>query len=174
PMPAADRYRPPPPALADSVFNFSPWTHQPTTRSAECGVRNGEENSPPRTPHSALSDGFLFLTHADTDLLALHHALPLLPAGFPPVRALRLGNLTTEEHMAAALAGPVPPVLVARVLGGINSVPGFRRLAEAARGPGRHLVVVSGTGHPDPDLTASSTVAPAAVHEVTAYLQAGG
>src|SRR5436190_498967 len=38
----------------------------------------------------------------------------------------------------------------------------------------QHLIVVSGTGKPDPELTAASTVSPAVVHEATAYLQAGG
>src|SRR5207247_8753531 len=39
---------------------------------------------------------------------------------------------------------------------------------------GQHLIVISGTGSPDPELTAASTVSPAVAHEVTAYLQAGG
>jgi cobaltochelatase CobN len=63
---------------------------------------------------------------------------------------------------------------VARLLGGVPSLPGFRGLAEAARARGQHLVVVSGTGSPDPELTAASTVSPAVVHEATAYLQACG
>src|SRR5262249_44241522 len=103
-------------------------------------------------------------------------ALTGLPHGFPPVRALSLGKVATEEHLAAALAWPgaTPRVVVARLLGGIASVPGFRALAEAARARGQHLIVVSGTGQPDPELTAAPTVSPAVVHETTAYLQAGG
>ena len=125
---------------------------------------------------SSFPDGILFLTHADTDLLALRAAVPGLPAGFPPVRALSLGQVATEEHLAAALAWPgaTPRVVVTRLLGGIQCVPGFRSLAEAARARGQHLLVVSGTGCPDPELTAASTVSPAVVHEATAYLQAGG
>src|SRR5262249_48640198 len=92
------------------------------------------------------------------------------------VGALSLGEMGPEEHLAAALAWPgaAPRVVVARLLAGVPSVPGFRALAEAARARGQHLVVVSGTGHPDPELTAASTVSPAVVHEATAYLQAGG
>lgn len=63
---------------------------------------------------------------------------------------------------------------MARLLGGIQSVPGFRGLAETAHGRGQHLIVVSGTDSPDPELTAASTVSPAVVHEAIAYLQAGG
>jgi cobaltochelatase CobN len=159
-MLAADGYLPPPPELADYVFTYYAWTH-----GAAPPVRQG-----------AVADGILFLTHADTDLLALRAALPGLPAGFPPVRALSLGQVATEEHLAAALAWPgaAPRVVVARLLGGVPSVPGFRGLAETARARGQHLIVVSGTGHPDPELTAASTVSPAVVHEATAYLQAGG
>ncbi len=36
------------------------------------------------------------------------------------------------------------------------------------------MLVLSGTGSPDPELTAVSTVSPAVIHEATAYLQAGG
>ena len=50
----------------------------------------------------------------------------------------------------------------------------FAALAETAKARGQHLIVVSGAGSPDPELTAASTVSPAVVHEATAYLQAGG
>ena len=165
-MLAADGYLPPPAELADYVFTYYAWTHP-------AGVRSQQTNG---TPLSPTAGGILFLTHADTDLLALRAALAQLPAGFPPVRALSLGKIATEEHLMAALAcpGPAERVVVARLLGGLQSVPGFRGLAESARARGQHLLVVSGTGLPDPELTAASTVSPAVVHEATAYLQAGG
>ena len=166
-MIASDGHLPPPPELADYVFTYYAWTHAAApSRSAL-----------PVVPADALrADGILFLTHADTDLLALRSATAGLPDGFPPVRAVSLGKVTTGEHLAAALAWPgsVPSVVVARLLGGIQSMPGFRGLVEAARVRGQRLIVVSGTGSPDPELTAASTVSPAVVHEVTAYLQAGG
>jgi cobaltochelatase CobN len=160
-MLAADGYLPPPPELADYVFSYYAWTHA---------------DSPVRSTLPGGADGILFLTHADTDLLALRAALAGLPAGFPPVRALSLGQVATEAHLAAALAWPgaTPRVVVTRLLGGVQSVPGFRGLAETARARSQHLLVVSGTGSPDPELTAASTVSPAVVHEATAYLQAGG
>ena len=106
----------------------------------------------------------------------MRHALAGLPDGFPPVRALSLGKMATEEHLSAALAWPgaAPRVVVVRLLGGVQSVPGLPALVEAARNRGQHLIVVSGAGGPDPELTAASTVSPAVVHEATAYLQAGG
>jgi cobaltochelatase CobN len=168
-MLAADGYLPPPPELTDYVFTYYAWTHAPTDVVARPALR---------TPGQPLAGegGILFLTHADTDLLALRGAVGQLPAGFPSVRALSLGKVATEEHLAAALAwpGPAERVVVARILGGLQSVAGFRTLVESARGQGRHLLVVSGTGQPDPELTAASTVSPAAIHEATAYLQAGG
>lgn len=166
-MLAADGYLPPPPELADYVFNFYSWSQAGEPQALAAAKHPAAE------PEAA---GFLFLTHADTDLLALHHARDTLPAGLPPVRALNLGQLTGEEHVQAVLAehGRAARVIVARFLGGLSSVPGFRRLVEAAREQERHLVLVSGTGVPDPDLTAASTVSPAVVHEATAYLLAGG
>ena len=94
--------------------------------------------------------------------MALRAALPQLPAGFPPVRAMSLGKLSTEEHLAAALncPGHAEPVIVARILGGLQRVPGFRHLADSARARGQHLVIVNGTGIPDPELAAASTVSP--------------
>jgi cobaltochelatase CobN len=172
-MLAANGYLLPPPELTDYVFTYYAWTHQTGVRSQESGVRKEQTSAAPLTPATG---GVLFLSHADTDLLALRAAVPLLPAGFPSVRALSLGKLATEEHLATALACPGPPerIIVARLLGGLQSVPGFRGLAEFAHARGQHFLVVSGTGHPDPELTAASTVSPAVVHEATAYLQAGG
>src|SRR3954449_7827268 len=97
----------------------------------------------PSTSHNiAASGGILVLTHADTDLLALRGAMPQLPIGFPPVRALSLGKVATEEHLAAALACPGQPdrVIVVRILGGLQSVPGIHTLAQTARARGQHLL----------------------------------
>jgi cobaltochelatase CobN len=87
-----------------------------------------------------------------------------------------LSKITTHEQLAALLAGPVSRarVIIVRLLGGLPSVPGLRRLAEATRASGQHFLALSGTGCPDPELTAISTIAPALLHEATAYLQLGG
>ncbi len=163
-MIAADGYIPPPAELAEYVFNFYSWSAFSTFRNPE------PQNSELRTQN------FLLLTHADTDLLVLQHAVTALPDGFPPVRALSLGKLASVEHTTAALAehGPMARIVIARLLGGPSSVPGFRLLADTVRRSGGHFLAISGTGNPDPELAAVSTVPPAVLHEATAYLQAGG
>jgi len=168
-MLAADGYLAPPPELADYVFTYYSWAHSAGEPLALSTLRH-------RGSESGGRGGILFLSHADTDLLALREALPRLPQGFPPVRALSLAKVVTEQHLTAALACPEPAerVIVARLLGGLQSVPGFRSMAESARARNQHLLVISGTGGPDPELTAASTAPPAVVHEATAYLQAGG
>jgi cobaltochelatase CobN len=168
-MLAADQYLPPPSELADYVFTYYAWTHAAGEAAARPALQMlGQQ--------PAAAGGILFLTHADTDLLALRGALDQLPAGFPPIRALSLGKLATAEHLTAALAcpGPAERVMVARVLGGLQSVSGLGALTQSARAQGRHLLLVNGTGQPDPELAAASTVSPAALHEATAYFQAGG
>jgi cobaltochelatase CobN len=168
---AADSFLPPPAELAEYVFNFYTWSHaeksgQWPVASVQC--QSGSGHWPPTT-------GFLFLSHADTDLLTLQHALKELPDGFPPVRALSLAKIGSSEHLEALLAEiGSAKIAIARVLGGFRSVPGFGKLAKAMRDGGGHLIAVSGTGSLDPELTAACTVSPALVHEVTAYLQAGG
>jgi cobaltochelatase CobN len=180
-MLAANAYQPPPPELAEYVFTYYAWTQEQPSKARD--ERNESRGLEPLTrgiryahPAACHDAGILFLTHADTDLLALRAALPQLPPGFPPVRGLSFGKLTTEEHLVAALACPqgVERLVVARVLGGLKSVPGFRRLADSARTRGQHLLIVNGTGAPDPELAAASTISPAVIHEATAYFQAGG
>ena len=116
-----------PPELAEYVFNYYAWT-EPAGAPVrqQLSIRND-------TP--AQADGILFFTHADTDLLTLRAALAELPDGFPPVRALSLGKVATEEHLAAALAWPgtAPRIVVTRLLGGIYSVPGLANLRATAR-----------------------------------------
>ncbi len=129
-MLAADGYLPPPPELAEYVFNYYGWSQPANALVAPPVLRNGAAQAA-----SGGEGGFLFLTHADTDLLALRAARELLPADFPAVRALSLGKIATEQHLAAALAcpGAAERVIVVRLLGGLQSVPGFRGLAESAR-----------------------------------------
>ncbi|MGE3809424.1 MAG: cobaltochelatase subunit CobN, partial [Gemmataceae bacterium] len=121
-------------------------------------------------------EGFFFLTHADTDLLALQAATRDLPADFPPVRAISLNRIASDEHMTAVLSAYLPAsrVVVVRVLGGLRNTPGLKQLADLARAQGRHLLLTSGTGQPDPELLAASTVPPQVLHDGSAYLHAGG
>ena len=57
-----------------------------------------------------------------------------------------------------------------RLLGGLASLPGFERLRESTARNQQTLIVVSGTGSLDPELTAASNVPPAVAHQVAAYL----
>jgi cobaltochelatase CobN len=166
-MIAADGYVPPPAELAEYVFNFYAWQAAPPSPIGLSCVADGGRRT---------ADGLLLLTHADTDLLVVQHAVTALPDGFPPVCALSLGKLTSVEHTAAALAehGPMARIVVARLLGGPSSVPGFRLLADTIGRNSGDFLAISGTGNPDPELAAVSTVPPAVLHEATAYLQAGG
>ena len=73
------------------------------------------------------------------------------------------------EHQLASAS-----IIVLRVLGRLGSVPGFADLVRHAKKQGLHLIAISGTGEPDPELAAASTVSSDVLHQVQAYFQAGG
>ena len=52
-----------------------------------------------------------------------------------------------------------------RVLGRLSGIPGWQALLQAAAERGQSLLVVSGTGEPNPELDYVSTVSPAILHE---------
>jgi cobaltochelatase CobN len=111
----------------------------------------------------------LFLTNADTEILAVRSVVEGLPAGFPPVRA---GNPTTMET-APTLDG-VDVVLV-RLLGGRRAweeqFDDLRSRCTAAHIP---LLAFGGESTPDAELTALSTAPPATVSRAFEYLAHGG
>ena len=78
--------------------------------------------------------------------------------------------------MAALLAGELlhARVVVVRVLGRLSGIPGWQALLHAAGERRQSLLVVSGTGEPNPELDVVSTVSPAILRETLGYLQAGG
>jgi cobaltochelatase CobN len=161
-MVEADAFLPPPASLEGYTFDFYDWRKPSKPESADAPSRSQE--------------GMLLLSHADTDLLTLQSASAQLPDGFPPVHARNLQTIKTEEHMAALLEGDAAAaqVVVIRILGRPGGIPGFGELVKQAETRGKHLIVVSGTGDLNPELTAASTVPPVVVHEAMAYLQAGG
>ena len=116
------------------------------------------------------------LTHAPNDLVVLHNAATQLPSDFPPVAGVNLQTLENEAELSALLAGELAAaqILIARILGRAGAVPGFGELVRHARNRGRHLIAISGTGEPDAELAAASTVAPNVAHETLTYFQAGG
>ncbi|TYQ20283.1 UNVERIFIED_ORG: cobaltochelatase CobN subunit [Zoogloea ramigera] len=116
------------------------------------------------------------LTHASNDLTVLHQAQAQMPEGFGPVMGVNLQALGEESTLAQLLDGELRAarVIVVRVLGRLGGVPGFSDLVEHARRHGRHLIVVSGTGEPDPELAAVSTVRSDVLDMTLQYFRAGG
>ena len=98
------------------------------------------------------------LTHAPNDLTVLHSALAQMPAGFSQVSAVNLQALENDAQMADLLAQQLATarIVVLRVLGRLGSIPGFADLVRHAQSAGRHLIAISGTGEPDPELAAAS------------------
>jgi cobaltochelatase CobN len=166
-MVAAQAYLPPPPALAARHFTAVDWEGRPD------GVLVEDR----RDKRTTTRPGFLFLTHAETDLLSLRAALDRLPPEFPPVRAYNLLNLTTDtavdDFLDAALLDA--EVVIVRVHGGRTSFAhGFDRLQRAARAGSIWLLALPGTDVLDPELTAISNAGVPVLHELFAYLQYGG
>ena len=116
------------------------------------------------------------LTHADSDLAALSRSVDLLPAEFPRVGGFSLQSLQDSHDMAELLAGELrhARVVVVRVLGRLSGIPGWQALVQAATERRQSLLVVSGTGEPNPEFDVVSTVSPAILRETLVYLQSGG
>jgi cobaltochelatase CobN len=125
---------------------------------------------------SKLNAGIALLTHAPTDLLVLQSTLPQMPEGFPVVSSQVLQALQNDAEMAELLEHQLASarIIVLRVLGRPGSVPGFADLVRYAKNHGLHLIAISGTGEPDAELAAASTVPADVLHQVSAYFQAGG
>ncbi|WP_152556617.1 cobaltochelatase subunit CobN [Methylobacter tundripaludum] len=116
------------------------------------------------------------LTHAPNDLMVLQSAQAQMPEGFPEVTGINLQALESDAQMAELLEHQLVSanIIVLRVLGRLGSVPGFADLVRHAKKQGLHLIAISGTGEPDPELAAASTVSSDVLHQVQAYFQAGG
>ncbi len=110
----------------------------------------------------------LFLTNADTELLALRTALEALPPGFPRIGARRVGL----SSAAPSLEG-VDAVLI-RLLGGRNAWEGFGRLRDACRAARVPLLAFGGEAHLDAELAAASSVGVDRVSKAFEYLVHGG
>jgi len=121
-----------------------------------------------------MADELLFLTTADTEILAAARALEPLPEGFP---AVRCANPTKLEDAGVFLdkALPSTKVVIIRLLGGRRAWPdGFeelRRRCEDLRIP---LLAFGGEAEPDAELTALSTAPSGIVAEAFEYLRHGG
>ncbi|HEV7862196.1 MAG TPA: cobaltochelatase subunit CobN, partial [Acidimicrobiia bacterium] len=111
----------------------------------------------------------LFLSTADTEILALRAAIEMLPDGFPPVRA---GSPAAMD--VAPLLDGVDAVIV-RLLGGRRAWEAqFDTLARACAVDGVALLAFGGESALDPELTAASTVPAGVIGEAFPYLLHGG
>jgi len=161
-MIAADRFLVPPAELSENVFQFYTW------KGSEASTKIGQTPMP--------TEGIIFLTHADTDLLTLHRTIQDLPDDFPKTLGINLMAVKSEAQMEQLLDGEIAAaqIIILRILGRPSAIPGFNELINRAKKNGQHLIVVSGTGDLNPDFAAASTVSPAILHDAMLYLQAGG
>ncbi|HEY0398516.1 MAG TPA: hypothetical protein VGF00_09025, partial [Acidimicrobiia bacterium] len=107
----------------------------------------------------------LFLSTADTEILALRAAIEMLPDGFPAVRA--------GSPAAMEAAPPLEGVdaVVVRLLGGRRAWEApFDALARACTAGGVALLAFGGESALDPELTAASTVGAAVIGAALPYL----
>jgi cobaltochelatase CobN len=121
-----------------------------------------------------MPDTILFLTTADTEILAAARAREALPAGFPEVRCANPAKL---DDPGAALPGLLEGarVVLVRLLGGRRAWPeGFAALAGLCRERGVPLLAFGGEAEPDAELTAASTAPAGVVAEAFEYLRYGG
>ena len=111
----------------------------------------------------------LFLSNADTELLALGSIVHRLPAGFPAVRAANPGRLDAAPDLDGVRA------VVVRLLGGRTAwEPAFDELRAACLAAEVPLVALGGEAEPDAELTRLSTVPAGTAREAHRYLAAGG
>ena len=111
----------------------------------------------------------LFLSNADTELLAVRTILHRLPDGFPEVRAANPAGLDAAPSLEGVTA------VVIRLLGGRSSWEApFDQLLGRCRSAGIPFVAVGGEATPDAELAALSTVPTGLAAEAHRYLAAGG
>src|SRR5215210_7176340 len=116
----------------------------------------------------------LFITTADTEILAAARAAENLPPGFPAVRCAN--PVSIEDHRAFCEETlPRTRAVMVRLLGGRKAWPeGFEELRRRCGSLGIPLLAFGGEAGPDAELTASSTAPAGAVAEAFEYLRHGG
>ncbi len=116
----------------------------------------------------------LFVTTADTEILAAAKATELLPEDFPRVRC---ANPAKIEEPAAFFDEALPGAraVLVRLLGGRRAWPeGFEELRRRCEELGIPLLAFGGEAEPDAELTALSSAPSGAVAEAFEYLRWGG
>src|SRR3712207_4234688 len=116
----------------------------------------------------------LFLTTADTEILAAARASERLPETFP---AVRCANPVALEDRAAFLDAELPgaQAVMVRLLGGRRAwADGLEDLRRRCAQRGIPLLLFGGEAEPDAELTSLSTAPSGAVLEAFGYLRLGG
>src|SRR3712207_5798777 len=121
-----------------------------------------------------MPETFLFLTTADTEILAAARAAETLPEGFPEILCCNPAKLeNAEEFFDKALLGARAAMV--RLLGGRRAWPeGFEELRRRCEELGVPLLAFGGEAEPDAELTALSTAPSGVVAEAFEYLRCGG
>ncbi len=117
----------------------------------------------------------VFLTTADTDLLALHAAVEPLPSEAHPVRAFNLSRAVETEEVLARIRSAERPVVVAHLLGGLRAWrEGILAVAAAVRERDGWFLPAVADAQPDPELLSLARAPAGGLETVAAYLAAGG
>lgn len=116
----------------------------------------------------------LFLTTADTEILAARRAGELLPAEFPPIHCANPAAIDDPVQFLDDLLPEAHLVLV-RLLGGRRAWPdGFGELQRRCVSQGVPLLAFGGEARPDAEMVAASTAPAGLVAEAFEYLRQGG
>src|ERR671910_3728150 len=116
----------------------------------------------------------LFITTADTEIVAAARATELLPEDFPEVRCANPAKLEDVGSFLDEALAETRAVLV-RLLGGRGAWPeGFEELLRRCGKLRIPLLAFGGEAEPDAELTALSTAPSGAVAEAFEYLRWGG
>ncbi|HET7479268.1 MAG TPA: cobaltochelatase subunit CobN [Rubrobacteraceae bacterium] len=121
-----------------------------------------------------MADRLLFLTTADTEILAAAKAAERLPEGFPKVRC---ANPVSVEDPVDLFESALPEAraVMVRLLGGRRAWPeGLEELRRRCSELHIPLLAFGGEAEPDAELTAVSTVPSGTVLEAFEYLRHGG
>ena len=115
----------------------------------------------------------VFVTTADTEILALSRVARDLPEGFPALKAVNPTRLPSDLGPAELVSGAM--MVLVRLLGGRRAwEEGFDALVRYCRQQGIPVLAWSGEQHVDAELTAASTAPAALVAEAFEYLRHGG
>jgi cobaltochelatase CobN len=116
----------------------------------------------------------LFLSTADTDILAAARARALLPQGFGTIGAANPADISDVEGFLSRSLTETRAVLV-RLLGGRRAwAEGFDLLTELCPARGIPLLAFGGEAEVDAELTAASTVPAGVMAQALEYLRFGG